>query len=459
MAMDRVLEPTFQPAGVSRGLLGLPLRALGSVFWPVADLVYAAWTTISGDRQTFPADLVAVPEDAPRTPLHHVARHWPTAALGGLTAFALVMSQASPSHSSARVHTRINVTPRQVVYAATEAPRSHRTPPPAPAELQQQLAELATRYHEPVGVAVSDVDKGWVASVAGDSPFPQQSVSKLWVAITALDAIDNGRLKLDQSIVLGPQDRSVFNQPIAYRIENSGYTTTVHDLLRRALIQSDNAANDKLMATVGGPAAVLEVLRRKEIEGISLAEDEKHLQAHIAGLVWSPALSPFGAFDQARARLPHDVREAAMAAYLANPYDGATPIGMVSALAALKRGELLSKESTDVILATMAQATTGPRRLRGGLPRDWHIAHKTGTGQDFKGASIGINDVAVLTAPDGHAYTVAVLMRRTAKPVSERLEFMQSISKAVVAYWETHRDIAPTQTIAQLKTHGASTGD
>jgi hypothetical protein len=29
----------------------------------------------------------------------------------------------------------------------------------------------------------------------------------------------------------------------------------------------------------------------------------------------------------------------------------------------------------------------------------------------------------------------------------------------VVAYWETHRDIAPTQTIAQLKTHGASTGD
>ena len=457
MAMDRVLEPSFDTAPPRGDWLSLPARALSTVFWSAADVVYAAWTSIAGGRLELPADLVAAPA-APRPPLHHVARHWPTAALGGLTAFALMMSQASPSHSSSRVHTRIVVTPRQVVYAATEAPRRHRTPAPAPAELQAELDRLAASYHEPVGVAVSDVDQGWVASVAGDAPFPQQSVSKLWVAITALDAIDNGHLKLDQSIVLGPQDRSVFNQPIAYRIETAGYTTTIHDLLRRALIQSDNAANDKLMATVGGPAAILEVLRRKEIQGIKLAEDEKHLQAHIAGMTWTPALSPFGAFDQARARLPHDVREAAMQAYLANPYDGATPIGMVTALAALKRGELLSKDSTDVILATMAQATTGPRRLRGGLPRDWHIAHKTGTGQDYKGASIGINDVAVLTAPDGHAYTVAVLMRRTAKPVSERLEFMQAVSRTVVAYWEAHRRAAPQQTLAALKT-GPTTGD
>jgi len=458
MAMDRVLEPSFDRPGAAGRLLSLPLRVMSSAFWSTADVVYGVWTTIAGGRQQFPADLVAAPEIAPRPLHHHVARHWPVAALGGLTAFAVVMSQASPVHSTARVHTRIAATP--VTYAPTETPRRHRAPAPAPRDLQEQLNELAARYHEPVGVAVSDVDKGWVASVSGDSPFPQQSVSKLWVAITALDAIDNGRMRLDQPIVLGPEDRSVFNQPIAYRIETTGFTTTVHDLLRRALIQSDNAANDKLMATVGGPAAVLEVLRRKEIDGIKLAEDEKHLQAHIAGLTWTPALSPFGAFDQARARLPRDVREAAMAAYLANPYDGATPIGMVSALAALKRGELLSKESTDVILATMAQATTGPRRLRGGLPPDWHIAHKTGTGQDFKGASIGINDVAVLTAPDGHAYTVAVLMRRTAKPVSERLEFMQSVSKAVVAYWQANRgDSAPTQTLAQLKTHGAATGD
>ena len=66
--------------------------------------------------------------------------------------------------------------------------------------------------------------------------------------------------------------------------------------------------------------------------------------------------------------------------------------------------------------------------------------------------------MAVLTAPDGRAYTVAVLMRRTAKPVSERLEFMQAVSKTVVAYWEAHRDQAPRQTMAALKT-GPNTGD
>ena len=62
--------------------------------------------------------------------------------------------------------------------------------------------------------------------------------------------------------------------------------------------------------------------------------------------------------------------------------DGATPAGLATALVALKRGELLSQESTDTFLSTMAEARTGPRRLKGGLPSGWSIAHKTGTDQD-----------------------------------------------------------------------------
>jgi beta-lactamase class A len=83
----------------------------------------------------------------------------------------------------------------------------------------------------------------------------------------------------------------------------------------------------------------------------------------------------------------------------------------------------------------MAQARTGPRRLKGGLPAGWSIAHKTGTGQDFRGASVGINDVGLLTAPDGRTYAVAVMMRQTRKSVPARLAFMQSITRAVAEEW------------------------
>ncbi len=282
---------------------------------------------------------------------------------------------------------------------------------------------------------MTDIQDGWVTSVMGDHPFPQQSVSKLWVAITILDAVDHGRLTLDQSVTMWPQDRSVFNQPISYQITDAGFQTTIRTLLHHALINSDNAANDKLMSLAGGAPAVLDLIRRKALDGVKLAEDEKHLQAHIAGLVWSPELSPYGAFDAARARLPHDVREAAMDAYIAAPYDGASPVGIVSGLAALKRGELLSKDSTEVILDIMAKCKTGPRRLKGGLPADWTIAHKTGTGQDFKGASIGINDVGLITAPDGRTYAVAVMLQRTHKATPARLEFMQAVTRAVVDTW------------------------
>jgi beta-lactamase class A len=41
-----------------------------------------------------------------------------------------------------------------------------------------------------VGIAVRDVHEGWVASHNGRALMPQQSVSKLWVAIALMDAVD-----------------------------------------------------------------------------------------------------------------------------------------------------------------------------------------------------------------------------------------------------------------------------
>lgn len=280
-----------------------------------------------------------------------------------------------------------------------------------------------------------DVQSGWLAAAHGDRPFPQQSVSKLWVALTILDQVDAGRIALDQPVVLTDADRSVFNQPVTHLIENGAFETTVRDLLRRALIQSDNAANDKLMSLAGGPSAVQAFLASRGISGIRLAEDERRLQSRIAGLTWSPELLTYGAFEAARARLDPEARAASLQAYVEQPFDGATPAGVVRALAALHRGELLSRPSTEFVLETLGRVTTGPMRLRGGLPAGWRAAHKTGTGQDFRGETFGLNDVGLITAPDGRTYAVAVLAPQVPKGSPERLRVFQDVSAALAAHW------------------------
>ena len=73
------------------------------------------------------------------------------------------------------------------------------------------------------------------------------------------------------------------------------------------------------------------------------------------------------------------------------------------------------------------------------MPPGWSLAHKTGTGPDFQGASVGINDVGLLTAPDGRAYAVAVMLRQTRHTVPERLAFMQSITRAVAESWASEQ--------------------
>jgi beta-lactamase class A len=325
--------------------------------------------------------------------------------------------------------------------------------PQPPKGLQAKLEGLVEGYGEEVGVAVTDVHSGWTAGVDAERPYPQQSVSKLWVAMAVLKAVDEGRLQIDGQVTLTADDRSVFYQPVGHRIRGSGYTTDIASLLRHAIVESDNAANDKLMREAGGPDSVGFALAEMGLDGVVVGAYERDLQALTAGLEWRPEYGIDWNFQHARERLPMAVREAAMAAYLENPLDGASPAAITATLAALKRGELLSEASTNRLLGLMGEVVTGPRRLKGGLPPGWTIAHKTGTGQDFRGYSVGINDVGLLTAPDGRTYAVAVMMRRTRKSVPARLVFMQSVTRAVAEEWERrrHEPLPSDMSVAQVR--------
>jgi beta-lactamase class A len=308
---------------------------------------------------------------------------------------------------------------------------------PAPQYIRNRIAQLGRNFDGRVGIAVRSIDDGWQTGWKDRELYPQQSVSKLWVSITALDAVDRRRVSLDDQVTLTRDDLTLFHQPIADEVLKDGsYTTTLGDLMVRAITTSDNTANDRLMRAVGGPQGVRAMIARKHLGSIRFANGERALQSRIAGVAWSQDYSVGGKFFQVRDALPLKVRSAAFNRYVADPYDGAAPSAIVSALARLKRGELLSPDSTAHLLDVMSHTHTGANRLKGGLEPGWTLCHKTGTGQELGGVQAGYNDIGILTAPDGRSYSVAVMIKRTSVPLQVRMTLMNEVVRAVIAQHE-----------------------
>ncbi|MEO8617843.1 MAG: serine hydrolase [Sphingomicrobium sp.] len=323
------------------------------------------------------------------------------------------------------------------------APAQVRRSNQATSGLDSRIDQYARAFNGSVGIAVRSIDEGWKVGWQDTMLCPQQSVSKFWVALTAMEKVDQGRLSLDDRVTLTREDLTLFHQPIAAKILGQGQaTTSVGDLLFDAITKSDNTANDRLMRAAGGPSAVRSFIARHNLGAIRFYEGERLLQSKIAGLIWSQNYSIGDAFYKARDALPLRVRQAAFNQYLSDPYDGAAPGSIVDALAKLKRGELLSPASTAKLLSIMGNTKTGANRLKGGLKPGWSLSHKTGTGQILGAVQAGYNDIGILTAPDGSSYSIAVMIKKTATPLPVRMTLMNNVVRAVIDAHEARRGVA-----------------
>lgn len=271
----------------------------------------------------------------------------------------------------------------------------------------------------------------------GDERFPLQSVMKLVVAVAALDAVDRSRWRLDDEVVVRRDDISVGVQPLARLVTPEGYRTSVRDLLFGAVVASDSAATDILIARLGGTSAVQALLNSRNLSGIRIDRDERHLQSESVGLTWQSDYVDAALFRKAVEAVSSDARQQAFDAYLSDPRDTATPAAMAALLADLADGRLLSAESTRHLLEVMTRTTTFPDRLKAGLPPGWTIGHKTGTGLDWRGMNAATNDVGLLRAPDGETLAVAAFIsgsRRTAREQAALIAAAARLATDAYAY-------------------------
>lgn len=86
--------------------------------------------------------------------------------------------------------------------------------------------------------------------------FPQQSVSKIWVALTILEQDAAGKLSLDKRIRVSRDDVVVFSQPLKNYLDGQdSFDMSLRELLTHSVNASDNLANNVLLRIAGGPAS------------------------------------------------------------------------------------------------------------------------------------------------------------------------------------------------------------
>ena len=245
-----------------------------------------------------------------------------------------------------------------------------------------------------IGVALIHLESGRLIVIRGNDRFPMASVVKLPIALEVLSQVSEGKVSLDRGVWLGADDMRPCCT-LSRRHPNGGVSKTVLELLELTLIESDNSAADKLLTLVGGPTAVERRLRALGFVNINVNRSEGQLILDMAGVVDAPS-PEFWTLDLQRRLVSEVTKEAlndARERYLRDERDTATPYEVAQLLGRLQLGDLLPRAETSLLLDLMASSTTGPRRLKGRLPEEVRVAHKTGT------TAVVVNDVGIITLP------------------------------------------------------------
>lgn len=239
---------------------------------------------------------------------------------------------------------------------------------------EQRIADLADGEQGRIGVAAVDLSTGEQLTVLGDQLFPMASTSKIAVAATYLEMVEQGKYSLTSEFPLLIPIRSAKFSSAAAPVRKGSYMPAI-DLIEIMITRSSNPATDALLAAVGGPGRVNDWMRRQGINDFSIDRD-------IATLVRDD-----GEYDPAS---------------WIDPRDAATPKAMVRLLQGLYRGDFLSAESRRVLLGAMSRTRTGKRRIVANMPSEARVSHKTGSLNNTS------SDVGIIESPDGRAIAVAI---------------------------------------------------
>ncbi|MGU5651675.1 class A beta-lactamase, subclass A2 [Aeromonas hydrophila] len=265
--------------------------------------------------------------------------------------------------------------------------------------LQTEIERLLATKKADVGVAVYGLEDGYSLSVNGKTRYPMQSVFKFHIALTALSLVDKGTLHLDQKIRIDKKDLKPNTwSPIRDKHPQGGVELTLGEILRYTVAESDNNGCDILLRLIGGPEAVNRHIHGLGVGDFSIQfnEDEMHRK-------WDRQFSNW-----------------------------TTPEAAVALLTDFCKRKFLEQEQFDFLWKVMLETATGGGRITGLLPPGTPVAHKTGTsGVNGKGVMAAVNDIGIVTLPDGRRFAIAVFVSNSKETMAANEKIIAEVAKAV----------------------------
>ena len=298
--------------------------------------------------------------------------------------------------------------------------------------LERQITRAIARYRGRVGVAIEHLESGARVAVNDAERFPLASVYKLPILVELWAQAQAGRLALTDRVELRPQDRHIGSGDISVYFDLPGVAMDLRNLANMMMIVSDNSATDVLLGRLGA-ASVTARMRALGLTEIRVDRTTQELildygghdTEKLKGLLLEE-LRPLlrrGPEEEAD-RLARDARLAA------DPRDQATPRDFNRLLAMLWRGQVVDREASAAMLDLMKRCQTGQNRIKGLLPPDTVVAHKTGT----LGGTI--NDAGIVYLPDdaGHV-AITVFTKEMRGPAAEVERLIADIARFAYDYF------------------------
>lgn len=256
----------------------------------------------------------------------------------------------------------------------------------------EALADLEKSLGARLGVAMRDTGGGARIEYRADERFPLASTFKFLAAGAVLAKVDSGRDGLDRRVRYGKSDLVTYSPETE---KHTGEGMTLAGLCEAAITLSDNTAGNLMLAAIGGPVGLTGFVR-------SLGDGVTRLD-----------------------RIETELNEARPG----DPRDTTSPAAMLGDLEKLLLGDALSAASRERLMGWLIANRTGDARLRAGLPKDWRVGDKTGSGGH--GAA---NDIAIAWPPGRKPVLIAAYLAECDRNPEQRSEALAEVARILTAH-------------------------
>ncbi len=300
-------------------------------------------------------------------------------------------------------------------------------------QLDREIGAAAQRVRPGVlGVAITDLNNADVWLHNGDRSFPLDGAAALLIVAAVIDEAAYDRVDLDERITVRDVDLSPPPSAVgAAWPRRDSYA--VRELLPLAL-DGDRTAADLLMKRIGGPGVVTAWLQQKRLKGLRVDRYFREMEVERVGLPSFRAdWRTEQAFTAAISGVSPIQRKAAAEAYLSDPRDTATPRGAMDFLVALHNAELISRPSTNQLLALMRGTTQGANLLRAGLRRDVDLAHASGVGRRNLDLTPAINDIGLYRLSGGGDLAVVAFLSGSSAATEQQSMVIADVGRSALA--------------------------